>query len=251
MFQGGLVKHIVLVFSFLVVGCTSLKDVGESSHNPEAFVGIEDGNLIYQGEITEASNNVIFSLFRAAEFKPNRLLISSQGGDIGAGMDLGQWVRDNNLDVEVTRVCASSCANYVLPAANKKYLRKDSILIWHGSAWQSNWHVDQEHRETFNTHITLMRKKETDFYADISVDNLLTTYGQSKFNFLDFTLGLFGKGTVGYDYSKADMKKFGLVNIVLLDGEWDWRKYRPDRANQVKRIKVDDDFEFELRRFEI
>lgn len=96
-----------------------------------------------------------------------------------------------------------------------------------------------------------MRRKETDFYADIAVDNLLTTYGQSKFSFLDLTRGLFGKGTVGYDYFIADMKKFGLVNIVLLDGEWDWRKYRTDRANLVRRIKVDDDFEFELRRFEI
>lgn len=244
-------KYLVLVFSFLVVGCTSLKDVSESSRNSDYFIGIKDGNLIYQGEITEASNDVIFSSYRDAEFKPNRLLISSRGGEIGAGMNLGQWVKDNNLDVEVTRVCASSCANYVLPAANTKYLRKDSILMWHGSAWQSNWRVDQEHSETFNTYITLMRKKETDFYADIAVDNLLATYGQSKFNFLDFTLGLFGKGAVGYDYSKADMEKFGLVNIVLLDGEWDWRKYRPDRANLIKRIKVDDDFEFELRRFEI
>jgi hypothetical protein len=84
------VKHLVLVFSFLVIGCTSLKDVGESSQNSKATVGIEDGQLIYKGEITETSNNVIFSLFRAAELKPNRLLISSQGGEIGAGMDLGQ-----------------------------------------------------------------------------------------------------------------------------------------------------------------
>lgn len=244
-------KHLFLVFTFLVIGCTSLKDVGESSQNSEAFVGIEDGNLIYQGEITETSNNMIFSLFRAAELKPNRLLISSQGGEIGAGMDLGQWVKDNNLDVEVIRVCASSCANYVLPAANTKYLRKDSVLIWHGSAWQSNWHVDKEHRENFNKYITLMRQRETDFYADIKVDNLLTTYGQAKFNFWDFTLGLLGKGTVGYDYSIADMEQLGLTNIVLIDGEWNWRTYRPARAHLVKRIKLDNDFKFELRRFEI
>ena len=250
-FHGRIVKNLVLVFTFLIVGCTSLKDVAESSQNSEAFVGIEDGQLIYKGEITETSNNVIFSLFRASELKPNRLLISSQGGEIGAGMDLGQWVKDNNLDVEVIRVCASSCANYVLPAANTKYLRKDSVLIWHGSAWQSHWHVDKEHRETFKTYITLMRQRETDFYANIAVDNLLTTYGQSKFNFLDFTLSLFGKETVGYDYSVADMEKLGLANIVLLDGEWNWRAYKPGKANLVKRIKLDNDFKFELRRFEI
>lgn len=244
-------KHLVLIFSFLVVGCTSLKNTGESSQNVEIYVGIQNGNLIYQGEITEASNNAIFSLFNDAEFKPSRLVISSNGGEIGAGMDLGRWVKDNKLDVEVKGACASSCANYVFPAANTKYLRKDSILMWHGSAWQSNWRIAEDNRESFNAYITLMRKKETIFYADIGADNLLTTYGQSKVNFWDYIQNFFGKGTVGYDYSLADLQKFGVTNIVLLDDEWDWRKYRPNRANLVKRIKVDDDYEFELTRFEI
>ncbi|GHG71528.1 hypothetical protein GCM10010919_22920 [Alishewanella longhuensis] len=244
-------KHLILILIFLVVGCTSLKNTDDSGPNTEIYVGIKNGNLIYQGRITEASNNAIFSLFNDAEFKPRRLVISTNGGEIGAGIDLGRWVKHNKLDVEVEGVCASSCANYVFPAANTKYLRKDSILIWHGSAWQSNWHVDQEQRETFNTYISLIRKKETDFYADIRVDNLLTTYGQSKANFWDYLLNFFGKETVGYDYSLADLQKFGLANIVLLDEEWDWRKYRPDRANLVKRIKVGDDYEFELNRFEI
>ncbi len=92
---------------------------------------------------------------------------------------------------------------------------------------------------------------ETHFYADIGVDNLLTTYGQSKVSFWDYIQNFFGIGTVGYDYSLADLQKFGVANIELLDEEWDWRKYRPDRANLVKRIKVDDDYKFGLNRFEI
>ncbi|QBL08216.1 hypothetical protein E0Z06_01160 [Rheinheimera sp. D18] len=244
-------KHLVLVFSFLVVGCTSLNNAGESSQNAEIYVGIKNGNLIYQGKITEASNNAIFSLLNDAELKPSRLVITSNGGEIGAGMDLGRWVKDNKLDVEVNGVCASSCANYVFPAAHTKYLRKDSVLVWHGSAWQSDWDVEEEFVDMFNTHITLMRKQETKFYSDIGIDNLVTIYGQTKFNFWDYIQNFLGKGAVGYDYSLADLQKFGLTNIVLLDGEWDWRKYRPDRANLVKRIKVDDNFEFELRRFEI
>jgi len=250
-FQGGLVKYLILIFSFLVIGCANLKIIGESDQNTEVYVGIKNGNIIYRGEITETSNNVIFSLFNGAELKPSRLVITSNGGEIGAGMDLGRWVKDNKLDVEVKGACASSCANYVFPAANTKYLRKDSILIWHGGAWQSNWRITEDNRESFNTYITLMRKMETHFYADIGVDNLLTTYGQSKVSFWDYIQNFFGIGTVGYDYSLADLQKFGVANIELLDEEWDWRKYRPDRANLVKRIKVDDDYKFGLNRFEI
>lgn len=242
---------LVLAFSVLVVGCASLNDVNESSQSPETYVGIENGMLIYSGGITEISNNSIFALFNEAEVKPKRLLITSQGGEIDAGLALGQWVKDNNLDVEVIRVCASSCANYVFPAASTKYLRKDSVLLWHGSAWQSNWNVDAKNRESFDKYITEMRQKETDFFENIGIDNLLTTYGQSKFSALDFTQSFFGKGAVGYDYSIADMEKFGLKNIVLVDAEWDWRKYRPKSAELVKRIKVDEDFDFKLRRFEI
>lgn len=244
-------KIFVLLFSVLVVGCTSVNNAGGNNQNPEAFVGIENGNLVYRGGITETSNNAIFALFNDAEVKPGRLLITSQGGEIGAGLDLGQWVKDNGLDVEVERVCASSCANYIFPAANKKYLRKDSVLLWHGSAWQADWSVDDKNRQTFAEYITGMRKQETEFYASIGVDNLLAIYGQSKFSALDFAQNLFGKGTVGYDYSIADMERFGLKNIVLIDGEWDWRKYRPKSADRVKRINVDEGFEFKLRRFEI
>ncbi|MCF4009639.1 hypothetical protein [Rheinheimera sp. UJ63] len=121
-------KYFFLVFCFMVVGCTSLKNTAENSQNAEMDVDIKNGNLIYQGEITETSNNAIFSLFNNAEFKPNRLVISSNGGEIGAGMDLGRWIKDNKLDVEVKGVCASSCANYVFPAAHTKYLRKNSVL---------------------------------------------------------------------------------------------------------------------------
>lgn len=243
-------KSLIFLFSFLVTGCASVADV-ENSQKNSSFVGIKGGNLIYQGEITEESNNSIFSSFRNAKIKPNRLLISSHGGAIGDGLALGNWVRENNLNVEVTGTCLSSCANYVFPAGNLKYLRKDSVLIWHGSAWQPQWDSAEELSDKFKTYITVMRKKETDFYADIEVDNLLPVYGQSKISLWDYIQSFFGKGTVGYDYSIADMKKFGVKNIVVTGDEWNWRRYRPSRESLVKRIKVDDDFEFKLRRFEM
>lgn len=233
-------KFLPLIFCFLIISCTTVRD---SSPKHESFVGVKDGNLIYEGKITEASNDAIFVSFRDAKLKPNRLLISSNGGEIGAGMDLAHWVKENSLDVEVIDVCASSCANYVFPAGNTKYLRKDSVLMWHGSAWQSSWDSEKN--------IALMRKKETNFFVDIETDNLLCTYGQSKINFWDYLPKLFGRGIIGYDYSLADMKKFGLSNIVLIDGEWNWRKYRANKAHLVKRVEVDSDFEFKLRRFEM
>lgn len=235
-----------LIFCFFIISCATVSHNGKK---PESFVGIKGGSLRYSGEITKTSNQVIFAAFNNLELKPKRLLIDSIGGEIGAGIELGSWVRRNRLDVEVTNICASSCANYVFPAGKAKYLRKDSILLWHGSAWQTSWSDELKLDDTFNKYITSMREKETDFFSVIEVDNLLCTYGQFKITFWDYLQNMMGKGTEGYDYSVADMKKFGLSNIVLLDGEWDWRKYRPNQLGLVKRVKVDEGFKLKIRRF--
>jgi hypothetical protein len=243
----------VRLFSFIslvgIIGCTSV--VSNTSNNPEKelFVGIRDGRLIYKGSITETANRDIFEAFRTAENKPERLLISSVGGDIKLGMELATWVRQHNLDVEVMGICASSCANYVFPSGRKKYLRKDSVLLWHGSAWQSDWDIEDEAKNAIIHYLDEMRVLETNFFAGINVDNLLCVYGQNKFNGWDHFLSLFGKGYKGYDYSLADMERFGLSNIILIDSEWDWRKYRPDKSSLVKRIEVSSDYAFKLRRF--
>ena len=83
------------------------------------------------------------------------------------------------------------------------------------------------------------------------VDNLITVYGQINKNVFDHILFLFGQNKDGWDYSLKDMHRFGITNIILIDEEWNWRKYRPSQSSQVKRFTVDDDYKFKLRRFEM
>lgn len=242
-------KFLCFILILGICGCTSGVDY-KNSQIDNLNVRIENGNLIYNGSISETANKIIFRAFKDAESKPNRLVISSTGGDIEAGIALGQWVKQNNLDVEVSNICASSCANYVFPAAKTKYLRKDSILLWHGSAWQS-WDVEEKLRSSHLDYISSIRERETTFFTKIKVDNLLCIYGQTKITIWDKLLIILGLGSQGYDYSLSDMEKFGMSNITLIDKVWDWRRYRPEHASLVKRIHVDDDFEFKLTRFEI
>lgn len=241
-------KFLTLIFISIISACTAVIDP-TNSQKSNSNVGIKNGYLVYEGTITEAANKAIFKAFNAAHHKPKRLLISSTGGELELGMELGSWVKHNNLDVEVANICASACANYVFPAGNVKYLRKGSILIWHGSAWQSNWRVEDKFEDRFHSYISSMREQETAFFAALEVDNLLCTYGQTKISISQRFMNSLGIGSQGYDYSLADIEKFGLKNIVLIDKEWDWRKYRPEHVNKVTRIKVDDDFKLKLRRF--
>jgi hypothetical protein len=66
------------------------------------------------------------------------LRVKSEGGDTLAGMLLGRFVRHKHLDLEVNGLCASSCANYVFPAARKKLIPRGSILAFHGTAYTTS-----------------------------------------------------------------------------------------------------------------
>lgn len=245
-------KFPIVFIALLLGGCAASIDKPTVESKPD-FVGIRDGQLVYRSGISEEANQALFEAYEKATEKPIRLLVSSRGGEIGLGLELGTWIKDKNLDVEVMDVCASSCANYVFPAARTKYLRKDSVLLWHGSAWQEVWGMDDEVKEAFHEYLDPMRDRETQFYADLNVDNALTVYGQHEIGFLDVVVHTFKNGfgsTVGYDYSLEDMKRFGLSNIVLIDGEWNWRNYKPSKKKSVLRLAVSDDYEFKLRRYE-
>lgn len=73
-------------------------------------------------------------------YKPgDRLLVNSNGGSLFAGIEMGNFIHQNQMTVEVADVCISSCANYVFLAAETKVLNKNSLVIFHGGPKQANF----------------------------------------------------------------------------------------------------------------
>lgn len=117
---------ILCVFLIISLSSTVVAEVMINSY----------GNIEYSGSITEAKNDVAFALYDNAPIKPKRLVISSPGGAVDYGIQLGEWVLQNQLDVEVGDYCMSSCANYVFLAGNEKILGKHSFIGFHGGLLQ-------------------------------------------------------------------------------------------------------------------
>ncbi|CAH0288345.1 hypothetical protein SRABI118_03994 [Massilia sp. Bi118] len=61
------------------------------------------------------------------------LKVRSVGGDSEAGILMGSFIHDKNLDLEVVGGCASSCANYLFPAARHKTIPAGAVLGFHGT----------------------------------------------------------------------------------------------------------------------
>ncbi|MDC8758831.1 hypothetical protein [Janthinobacterium fluminis] len=73
--------------------------------------------------------------------------VKSGGGNTEAGMLLGRFIREKNLDIQVDEICASSCANYLFPAARRKIIPAGAILALHGTAYTTSLADDKRMRE--------------------------------------------------------------------------------------------------------
>ena len=102
--------------------------VGLFSYEAAAGVSIENRELVYEGPISAKNNERAITLYEAAVDKPSTLVITSGGGNVDLGMDLGEFILEHDLDVKVNTFCFSSCANYVFTAGKNKWLGENAIL---------------------------------------------------------------------------------------------------------------------------
>lgn len=236
---------------FFIIGCASTQQT--TADENETLIELDELNrLVFKGAITSEATERVFNLYDELAEKPDLLLISSGGGSIDAAMDMAEWLLIHEMHVEVGSGCFSSCANYVFLAGRTKRLSMNSILGWHGSAWQKS--LDQfsdPESDEYNPIVEELRGREVDFFSRIGVDHLITVYGQGiRVGIRHWLRYLTGGGKLqGFDYSLADLKRFGVDDIVLLDREWNWRAHHKDFAPKVRRVSLDDDYEFKLNRF--
>jgi hypothetical protein len=127
---------------------------------------------LYDGLITLGS---VTSFLESVKDKRITILrINSNGGDVAAGMLLGDWVFANNISVHVPKLCLSSCANYIFSAANLKVIEEGAVVAWHGSVEQANFrYMDARYSNT---------KKRSERGEQLSLDDSLELRDEAKLN---------------------------------------------------------------------
>lgn len=103
-----------------------------SNANAAEFSSTENGRVINMvGSIVEGDS---VKFLKTVTMRSKVIKVQSGGGETDEAMHLGRLIHDRNLDIEVNEICASSCANYLFPAAVKKIIPKGSMLGLHGTA---------------------------------------------------------------------------------------------------------------------
>lgn len=159
------------------------------------------------------------------------LFIRSTGGEVEAGIELGEMVRDSKIDVIVKDYCISSCANYVFTAGASRVI--GGVVLWHGSVEQ------KDVRECFlcNRRVSslyggdmplatpervsnwdALRRRQSLFFQSIGVDEYITRAGQEP------VLRPGGFKSDSYTYDVATMERFGLRDVKAPDayGTQEW-----------------------------
>jgi hypothetical protein len=215
----------------------------------------------YSGLITHEANAGVFELYQSADPKPQALLIESQGGSADAGMELGTWLFDNGLQLQIDTYCFSSCANYVFPAGRTKLLAPHASLMWHGGVTQPitpeeladvldetlDGFPEEERRQLLEAHSRdeLMQQlqqsliaivaRETYFFRRLGVDQRITTLGHLYEHEL-----LKGEDYyMGWDFSLDDMARLGVHDISIKGGA-KWEPVFPFRGQKIYRVRLDE-----------
>ena len=191
--------------------------------NPvSADTGLSAGVAYFSGPISAEQNQQLFEAVKGKTVK--RLIITSGGGDVEAGIALASWVFDHGLDIEVSKYCLSSCANYVFPAGHHKSIGSGAIVAWHGNyshlkqtgLWRDDIAARMErHGEDAATAEVHVREQvgrlvrlERDFFARIGVNEYLCWVGKMPpYNAPDY-----------YFLSRQDMARFGVSQVQTPPG---------------------------------
>ena len=173
----------------------------------------------YSGAISAELNQQFFAAVQGQDVK--RLIITSGGGDVEAGIALGLWVFNHSLNIEVPEYCFSSCANYVFPAGHRKSIGAGAVVAWHGNYThlkETGLGQDdiagrmERYGEDDVTAKVYVREKmerlvrlERDFFARIGVNEYLCWIGKMPpYNAPDY-----------YFLSGQDMARFGVTHVQV------------------------------------
>lgn len=238
-----------------------------------AYVTLQGDTLYYQGDVNPRGLTSLKTLYNDAKTNPTTLHINSGGGVTIFGLAIGEWVAEKKLDIKVTNMCFSSCANYIFPAGNKKYIGQFALVGWHGDEQSSDYYRQHYQnislRDYMRTSIirglkftgekltpeqieqriteNLAKKKETykkftEFYTSRGLSPKIPGAGHTIDKWAKQLKS--GGKIMGWTYTPAVMEQMGIKNVILADGKWIFaddnanaRTYNGSRVLLIDRLK--------------
>ncbi len=195
-------------------------------------VYLGNGELNYMGGLNEDANKRLFALYDSLASKPTVLSIRSVGGPVNAGIALGRWVRERQLDIKVLEFCFSSCANYVFPAARRKVVSNFAVIGYHGGPSSGQFQFDKATQSMVDAMPPAQRKafmddidksikanseQERAYLRSLGMREDLSTLGQQERYQARYPDD---PNVLGWTYSVEGFARFGVRDITVINPPW-------------------------------
>lgn len=167
--------------------------------------------IFYTGPMYLPGAERFIAAIESADHPISTLVINSSGGDIEAGMMMGEVVLERELNVRVDGECFSSCANYILTTASSITLEDDSAYGWHGGAYQPAYFpLTEEFFPGFKEYFYKMQPRETALFEKAGVYQAVTVLPM---------LPEFGaeRDAAVYTFDPATLRQLGLHALAKAD----------------------------------
>lgn len=92
-----------------------------------------DDTVCLSGEIDPAAAvRLQAALDEIPPERPIVLVVRSAGGMVLSGLDMAEALAPRRVTTVVSSICASSCANYLFIAGDRRIIAPDAVLVFHG-----------------------------------------------------------------------------------------------------------------------
>lgn len=118
-----------------VIAACAAWTAGREAEAPPQSHRVEPDGLCFAGDIrSESSAAFIETLSGFDPDTPLVVVLTSEGGEVNAGMAMGEALAPYRTTVVAHRVCASSCGNYLFTAGDRRVIDDGALLLFHGGA---------------------------------------------------------------------------------------------------------------------
>ncbi len=100
--------------------------------NAEMTVTTVDGGLCANGMMDRGTEGPFLQALKRFDGKPVVIVVRSGGGAAEASLPMGEAVQAQAATVIADGLCASSCADFVLPAGKRRVVTAETLLLYHG-----------------------------------------------------------------------------------------------------------------------
>ena len=100
--------------------------------NAEMTVTTVDGGLCVNGMMDRGTEGPFLAAVKRLAGKPFVIVVRSGGGAAEASLPMGEAVQAQTATVIADGLCASSCADFILPAGKRRVVMPQTLLLYHG-----------------------------------------------------------------------------------------------------------------------